>query len=600
MASTKGAADRPPRARCTLAVGITGHRASALPAGTTEPLLGRLAEVLELLQCAVGRVFNQNAEVFDPARPVLRFVTALADGADQIGARAALDAGFQIQAVLPFASGPYAETMDSTARANFADLLSRCESTLELPGRGDDLLDAYVMAGRATVAHCDVLIAVWDGLPARGRGGTGEVVELALRAGAPVIHVPLDQGLPLTTLWSGFDSYVAHARSGDIPAHPFDADRLLAALIGPPADPVERACLDVFHGELQRRTRVRIEYPLLLALTGARPLRRSSVRILPFATTTRIDWTSFRDAVDDQRHGVHTRLDSLEAAFCWSDGLAQHFAQTYRSSHIFNFTLAAFAVLLALSGLMMHDLKLWLTVAELAAIVAFVANTRIGTDQAWQRRWLDYRQLAERLRPMRSLKMLGVAEPDRYTSAGAGERWIDWYATRIWRAEGCAAGVIADDRAEAITAFVLAEELRPQIAYHRANAGQIRKLDHRLHQAGMVLFIASILSCIAFIVLYYVDHPWVLEHAKAFVVASAGLPALGSAIFGIRVQGDFGGTAERSLATAARLEWIATAFDGRVGLQRAADLVEAAARTMVVDLAEWRLSHQQRRLEIPG
>ena len=47
--------------------------------------------------------------------------------------------------------------------------------------------------GRATVAHCDVLIAVWDGKPPRGRGGTGEVVQLALTRGTAIVHVPLDK-----------------------------------------------------------------------------------------------------------------------------------------------------------------------------------------------------------------------------------------------------------------------------------------------------------------------------------------------------------------------------------------------------------------------
>ena len=50
------------------------------------------------------------------------------------------------------------------------------------------------MTGRATVAHCDVLIAVWDGKPPRGRGGTGEVVQLALTRGTAIIHVPLERG----------------------------------------------------------------------------------------------------------------------------------------------------------------------------------------------------------------------------------------------------------------------------------------------------------------------------------------------------------------------------------------------------------------------
>jgi len=37
--------------------------------------------------------------------------------------------------------------------------------------------------------HCDRLIAVWDGLPARGPGGAGQIVEQARRQSIPVIWV---------------------------------------------------------------------------------------------------------------------------------------------------------------------------------------------------------------------------------------------------------------------------------------------------------------------------------------------------------------------------------------------------------------------------
>ena len=64
------------------------------------------------------------------------------------------------------------------------------------------------MTGRATVAHCDILIAVWDGLPPRGRGGTGEVVQLALTRGTAIIHVPLAPTSEPRLLWSAFDPTV--------------------------------------------------------------------------------------------------------------------------------------------------------------------------------------------------------------------------------------------------------------------------------------------------------------------------------------------------------------------------------------------------------
>ncbi|WP_237707452.1 hypothetical protein [Serinicoccus profundi] len=46
--------------------------------------------------------------------------------------------------------------------------------------------DAYLAAGRRVVDLCDVLVAVWDGLPAQGKGGTADVVEYAREVGKPV------------------------------------------------------------------------------------------------------------------------------------------------------------------------------------------------------------------------------------------------------------------------------------------------------------------------------------------------------------------------------------------------------------------------------
>jgi len=83
-----------------------------------------------------------------------------------------------------------------------------------------------------------------------------------------------------------------------------------------------------------------------------------------------------------------------------------------------------------------------------------------------------------------------------------------------------------------------------------------------------------------------------------FTLISAGFPALGTAVFGIRFQGDFGGDALRSMATANTLLEIETELSKDVSLSRAADLSEQAARIMLTDLDEWRLVNQQRDLSV--
>ena len=125
-------------------------------------------------------------------------------------------------------------------------------------------------------------------------------------------------------------------------------------------------------------------------------------------------------------------------------------------------------------------------------------------------------------------------------------------------------------------------------------------LDHRLHLIGLALFAATVIGCFVLIIGYFVSPDWVAANAKMFVILSAGLPAVGTAIFGIRVQGDFACTAQRSLSTAARLEASVAEASSATELTRAADLFEEAARAMLADLGEWQLSHRQRELVIPA
>jgi hypothetical protein len=175
----------PPSVPFVLAVGVTGHRKEALPPDCESELKARLRGLLEQLRSEAEGVRAANADHFANAPARLLFVSPLADGADQIAAELALELGYELHAILPFARDQYRQDLhDEEARKRLDALLARATCTLELPGDTERELDAYVMAGRATVAHSDLLIAVWDGLPPRGRGGTGEVVAFAFDRGS--------------------------------------------------------------------------------------------------------------------------------------------------------------------------------------------------------------------------------------------------------------------------------------------------------------------------------------------------------------------------------------------------------------------------------
>jgi hypothetical protein len=138
----------------------------------------------------------------------------------------------------------------------------------------------------------------------------------------------------------------------------------------------------------------------------------------------------------------------------------------------------------------------------------------------------------------------------------------------------------------------------PQVGYHERNALQIAKLDERLGKIGFGLFAATLIVSVVTLIGLGVGAQFVNTYGNWFTLVSAGFPALGTAVFGIRFQADFGGDAVRSLATADTLRHIDQELRKEVTLSRAADLTEQAARIMLADLDEWRLVNQQRDLSV--
>src|SRR3954451_3617566 len=388
----------------------------------------------------------------------------------------------------------------------------------------------------STVAHSDMLIAIWDGLPPRGRGGTGEVVQLALTRGTAIIHVPLSPGGDTRILWSAFDPTVLTVADDPGVARPLeraDVDALLRGLLMPPPDSQEQRFLKRFLSERVRRIRARIEYPLLLTAAGVRPFRARDLTTRHAEAQTRDEWRRYRAGCADAEN-ITTGIDLLEESYSWADRLATHFAQTYRSGHIFNFVLGGFAVCLGLAAFMAPRLRFEETAFELLITLAIILNAVIGSRQEWHRRWLDYRQLAERLRPMRSLKLLGIAAPDPPGTATnpVPKRWIDWYASGIWRAMGCPSGTIDRACAARLGKAIAEHEVEPQMSYHARNARQIELLDHRLGQIGMVLFAATLVVSIATLIGLGIGADFVTKYGNWFTLVSAGFPALGTAVFG--------------------------------------------------------------------
>jgi len=112
---------------------------------------------------------------------------ALAMGADQLFVQTALEEGIPFEAVIPCTSYEAIFPSDDS-HAVYQQLLHRAQAFHQLLAN-DCSDDAYLAAGEWLVDHCDLIILAWNGLPPKGRGGTGDVASYARLRKCPFIHL---------------------------------------------------------------------------------------------------------------------------------------------------------------------------------------------------------------------------------------------------------------------------------------------------------------------------------------------------------------------------------------------------------------------------
>lgn len=108
-------------------------------------------------------------------------VTCLADGADQLFAKAVREVGGDYEVVLP--APDYRNVLSRDRLADFDALLAGARAVLPtgVPRAG---VRAYVVANRIMLDRVERLIAVWDGDELTNPpGGTADVVQRARRRG---------------------------------------------------------------------------------------------------------------------------------------------------------------------------------------------------------------------------------------------------------------------------------------------------------------------------------------------------------------------------------------------------------------------------------
>jgi hypothetical protein len=156
------------RVQAPLVFGVTGHRDLR-----AEDIAGLEARVREIL---LG--FRKQY----PATPFI-LLSPLAEGADRLVARVALEQDIRARLVVPLPMPQSAFEADFTAAgslAEFHELLGRADDHWPLdtvahqPGPERDL--QYEAGGKYIARECEILIALWDGVQSGKVGGTAAIV----------------------------------------------------------------------------------------------------------------------------------------------------------------------------------------------------------------------------------------------------------------------------------------------------------------------------------------------------------------------------------------------------------------------------------------
>jgi hypothetical protein len=163
---------------------------------------------------------RQLADALGPARAIHQAVAELrreapgdwiglssvATGSDQLFAQQILDQDLSWHAILPLPRSQFAQDFTPEEWATAEEFLARADH-VRVVGENESREDGYLDCGTETVNDSDVLIALWDGLAARGKGGTAEVVEYATALGKPVLIIDATTFAVRKINWNALDQH---------------------------------------------------------------------------------------------------------------------------------------------------------------------------------------------------------------------------------------------------------------------------------------------------------------------------------------------------------------------------------------------------------
>jgi hypothetical protein len=358
-----------------LVVAVTGHR-DLVPAEI--PLIRQ--RVREFLSDLQHRYADRSVGVMN----------ALAEGADQLVAEEALALGIPLTVILPMPKALYRHDFGSPeARARFETLCAAAVDVFELPIAAGNTVESiadpgpnrsrqYAQVGVFMCAHCHVLLALWDGKDSDQLGGTSQVVRFH--------H---DDVMPGFTPPGAAGRLVLADDESDLVYHIVCSRDRPDGAPAPGLAPLEVS----WYTSDDRQPRV-AELPARHRLVFDRTNEFSrDIRL----HADLIAESKYPLLTPEQAALMPPGLQDIDQLFCAADSLAIHFQKRVRrtllATHVC-FFLTGFAYL---SYTDFRSDRMFIVLVLVAMAIASLINYFAGRG-SWQRKYLDYRTLAEGLR----------------------------------------------------------------------------------------------------------------------------------------------------------------------------------------------------------
>lgn len=564
----------PPRVRLVLRVGVTGHRelANADPERLRQTVRAALEAAREGAEAVLAGPYR-GGYLNEP--PLLRLVSPLAEGADRVVAREALELGFELHCPLPFAREEYERDFEGEeVREEFRSLLAGASAVLELDGSRSSEKDAYEAVGRTVLDQCDLLIAIWDGSEQRLRGGTGDILEEALRACVPCLHVEA-QAPHAVRLY-------VDAQSGDLEVlGPEGIAPTVKRLLAPPSPGSDVDLRQTYFGER--------------AWEGW--ISRVFGRL----------WSLFLDCIAPTGTGGAPRAEVPEIVaaarepyrrhFRWADSLSQRYAALYRSSYLANMALKAMTVTCGLAVALAPGWPAWISgwlYGQLACVLLIIGNTHLARWRHWHAKAIDYRLLAEQLRQMSDLAPLAsvfaFSRPPVHQVAGDPRgTWMTWHSRAVIRAAGLPAARFDAPYVAACRELIEEQGIGRQIHYHESNAGRTIKTHVRLQRAAFWLLLVTVGAWVFY---FLGGRDSDATGYRVLRMISVMLPSWVMVLAAIASFGEFNRVGRRSEAMARHLDGLRDRLrelPPEAGSEAVADIARTFARWMIEETVDWRM-----------